>query len=316
LNHAGYAAIKNTASMLNYSIKLSITAALLFLIFINVDLEKAYASASLLSLGTILLALTLQIASNSIAAFRWFLIMQRIGSAKNFLFFLQSYFKGTFFNQGLPTSIGGDAIRILDCSRNSHSKSDGFYGVFIDRFVGLAGLLILNIAALLFNRNVLPHRIFIVLLAILALLFCGLIVLLFVYRLRLFRISKWFGFIGQLSERYYQVYATPFSFFVQIGLSVIIHLLAMSAFYVLGVGVGLDYPLHVYLVLVPPVVLLTILPVSLAGWGIREGAMIGFFLLVGADRSKVLTFSLLYGLLALTSSLPGLFVYLAQKNRL
>ena len=302
--------------MLNYSIKLSVSAAMLFLIFSNVDMEKAYASASLLSLGTILLALALQIASNSVAAFRWFLIMQRLGSTKNFLFFLQSYFKGTFFNQGLPTSIGGDAIRILDCSRNSHSKSDGFYGVFIDRFVGLAGLLILNIAALLFSRDILPHRIYIVLLAILVLLFFALIALLFVYRLRVFKTNKWFSYIGQLSERYYQVYASLSSLAVQICLSVIIHLLAMTAFYVLGVGVGLDYPLNVYLVLVPPVVLLTILPVSLAGWGIREGAMIGFFLLVGADRSKVLTFSLLYGLLALTSSLPGLLVYLAQKNRL
>jgi len=308
--------VKNTTNMLNYFIKFSVSAALLFMIFNNVDLEQAYASASMLSLGTVLMALVLQIASNSIASFRWFLIMQRLGSTKNFLFFLLSYFKGTFFNQGLPTSIGGDAIRILDCSRNSHSKLDGFYGVFIDRFVGLAGLLILNIVALLFNRNILPQNIYFALLAILALLFFALITLLFVYRFRLFRTNKWFAYIGQLSERYYQVYASPSSLAVQIGLSVIIHLLAMTAFYVLGIGVGLDYPLSVYLVLVPPVVLLIILPISLAGWGIREGAMISIFLLVGADRSKVLTFSLLYGLLALTSSLPGLFVYLIQKNRL
>ncbi|NOX79829.1 MAG: UPF0104 family protein, partial [Deltaproteobacteria bacterium] len=85
---------------------------------------------------------------------------------------------------------------------------------------------------------------------------------------------------------------------------------------VLGVSVGLDYPLTVYLVLVPPVILLTILPISMAGWGVREGAMIGFFLLIGADRSKVLSLSILYGLLALTASLPGLLVYVSQKNRL
>jgi len=302
--------------MRNYIIKLLITALLLFLIFRNVDLHKALASAAMLSPATILLALALQLASNSIAAYRWFLIMRRIGSRKNFPFFLLSYYKGTFFNQGLPTSIGGDAVRVVDCSRDGHSVRDGFYGVFIDRFVGLAGLLILNIAALLLNNNILPSQVHFVLLTILTLLFCGLIVLVFLYRFQLFRNSKWLGMIGQLSEKYYQVYASPISFAVQIGLSVIIHLLAMIAFYVLGVGVGLAYPLQVYLVLVPPVVLLTILPVSLAGWGIREGAMIGFFLLIGADRSKVLTFSLLYGLLALASSLPGLFVYLVQKNRL
>jgi len=114
--------------------------------------------------------------------------------------------------------------------------------------------------------------------------------------------------------RSHQVYSTPASVVIQLGLSVLIHLLAMTAFYVLGVNVGLAYPLNVYLVLVPPVVLLTILPISLAGWGVREGAMIGFFLLVGADYSRVLTFSILYGLLALASSLPGLLVYLIQKD--
>jgi len=49
---------------------------------------------------------------------------------------------------------------------------------------------------------------------------------------------------------------------------------------------------------------------------VREGAMVGFFLLIGADKSRVLTFSILYGLVALIASLPGLVVYLTQKNKL
>jgi hypothetical protein len=93
-------------------------------------------------------------------------------------------------------------------------------------------------------------------------------------------------------------------------------MLAMTAFFILGRDMGLDYPLSVYLVLVPPVVLLIILPVSLAGWGIREGALVGFFLLIGADKARVVSFSLLYGVTALVASLPGLFVYLNQKHNL
>lgn len=300
--------------LLTYGIKLAVTTVLLLLIGHNVDLDESLAAISLLSAKTVLLALALQLASNAVAGYRWYLIMRSIGSRSNPLFFLQSYFKGTFFNQGLPTSIGGDAIRILDCTGSGHTTLDGFCGVFIDRFVGLAGLLLLNICALLFNHSILPGRVFFPLLSILALLFAVLVILLFVRRIPLFMNNRWLGFIGQLSTRYRQVYATPASMGLQLGLSVFIHLLAMTAFYVLGVNVGLAYPLNVYLVLVPPVVLLTILPISLAGWGVREGAMIGFFLLVGADYSRVLTFSVLYGLLALASSLPGLLVYLVQKD--
>ena len=300
--------------LLNYGVKLAVTVVLLLLIGHNVDLNESLASITLLSTGTVLLALALQLASNILASYRWYLIMRRLGSKAHPFFFLQSYFKGTFFNQGLPTSIGGDAIRILDCTGIGHTALDGFYGVFIDRFVGLAGLLLLNICALIFNHSILPGRIFFPLLTILALLFAVLVSLLFVRRIPLFMTNRWLGFLGQLSTRYHQVYSSPLSMALQLSLSVVIHLLAMSAFYVLGVNVGLAYPLNVYLVLVPPVVLLTILPISLAGWGVREGAMISFFLLVGAEYSRVLTFSVLYGLLALASSLPGLLVYLARKD--
>ncbi len=79
---------------------------------------------------------------------------------------------------------------------------------------------------------------------------------------------------------------------------------------------GLSYPFFVYLVLVPPALLLTVLPVSLAGWGVREGALVGLFVLIGAPRATVLTCSLLYGFNNLVASLPGLVVYLRQRGKL
>jgi hypothetical protein len=302
--------------IINYLIKFGISAGLLFLILKTVNLQEALASLTLISFSSLIVAFLLQLASTSLAAYRWYLIMRKIGSSEGFPFFLKSYFKGTFFNQGLPTSIGGDAIRILDCSRTAISSLDGFFGVFIDRFAGLAGLLILNIGALLLSGNILPPRIRYMLLAILTLLLVVLVALLYLRHFNIFTRIKWLSLIGQLSERYFQVYSTLSSINIQLALSVLIHLFSMTAIYVLGIGIGLEYPLSVYLVLVPPVILLTILPISLAGWGIREGAMIGFFLLVGADKTKVLSFSILYGLLVLIHSLPGLFVYLAQKNKL
>ncbi len=298
----------------NYAVKLGITALLLFLIIRHVDPARTWQAVSQVTPASILLAMLLQLASNVVATYRWSLIMARIGFRHPFLFYLRSFFKGTFFNQGLPTSIGGDGIRILDCSREKGTAEDAFYGVFIDRIVGLAGLLLLNICALLLNRHLLPASVYYPLLLILVALFSGLVLLFFLRRFRFITTSRILGYLGRLSERYFQVYSTVGSIGLQTGLSVLTHLLAMTAYYVLGVAIGLDYPLQVYLALVPPVILLTILPVSLAGWGIREGAMVGFFLLVGADRSRVLSFSILYGLLALVCSLPGLVIYLGERK--
>ena len=299
----------------NYSIKLAVTGGLLFLIFRSVNTGDASTALTAVSPWYLLVALLLQLASNTAAASRWYLIMSRIGFGQPWSFFLKSYFKGAFFNQGLPTSIGGDSLRIIDCSRGKGTAEDAFYGVFIDRIIGLAGLLLLNITALAMNRSLLPVNVYYPLLSILSALSAGLILLFYLRKFRFFVTGRYLGFLGRLSQRYFQVYSSVASISVQLGLSIFTHLLAMTAFFMIGRGVGLDFSLQVYLVLVPPVILLTILPISLAGWGVREGAMVGFFLLVGADRSRVLTFSILYGLVALVASLPGLVVYLTQKNK-
>lgn len=300
---------------INYLIKISISLCLLLLILKNVNPSATLRAISQITPYWLVLALALQLTSSAVASLRWCLIMQRIGFSNSFSFYLKSYFKGVFFNQGLPTSIGGDGMRILDCSRRQGSTLNSFYGVFIDRIVGLAGLLLLNIGALLFNSSLLPPKIHYLLLGILGCLTAGLVLLFFLRKFPFIRKIKPLAMLGELSERYYQVYSNVWDITQQLALSIVIHLFAMTAFYVLGRGMGLDYPLQVYLIMVPPVILLTILPISLAGWGVREGALVGFFLLIGADKSKVLSFSILYGLLLLVSSLPGLLVYLTQKNR-
>ena len=297
-------------------VKAAVSLTLLALIGRQVDLQGMATALAAIPPAALVAALILQLASNCVAAGRWHLIMRRLGMPGSFAFYLQSFFKGALFNQGLPSSIGGDGLRILDVARLAGRREDAVIGVFIDRFVGLAGLVLLNLVALLVNRTLLPDRVALPLLALLALLTVTLAALFFLARIDLFRQGRLLGFLGRLSDRYRQVYATAPAMTLQTGLSLLTHLLAMAAFAVLGNAAGLHYPLQVYLALVPPAVLLTILPVSLAGWGIREGAMVGLFLLVGADKSVVLTFSIVYGLVNLIASLPGLAVYLGQRQQL
>ena len=66
----------------------------------------------------------------------------------------------------------------------------------------------------------------------------------------------------------------------------------------------------------PPALVLTVIPISVAGWGVREGALIGLFSLIGADKTAVLMMSLLYGLTLIIVSLPGLVTYLKGRQHL
>ena len=264
----------------------------------------------------ILLAILLQLASTTLAAYRWSLIMGALKFHETFSFYLTRYFKGAFFNQALPGSIGGDAVRGLELGKMGYSKREAFSGIFIDRIVGLAGLLILNLIANLSSGHLLPTWLFNLINAISIGGIAGFTVLILLRKitwLQNYRITQIFA---SLSGRFRQVYANKQAIIVQITLSVIIHFLSILALYELSLAIGMTLPLGVFLVAVTPVFLLTIIPISLAGWGVRESAMVGIFLLIGASKEMILSVSILYGVMLIVASLPGLVIWLRGKKLL
>jgi uncharacterized membrane protein YbhN (UPF0104 family) len=69
-------------------------------------------------------------------------------------------------------------------------------------------------------------------------------------------------------------------------------------------------------VILPVVLLLTSLPISFAGWGLREGAMIIALGVYGVTQETALALSLVYGILHLVSGVPGLVLWVLEKRRL
>ena len=73
-------------------------------------------------------------------------------------------------------------------------------------------------------------------------------------------------------------------------------LLAMLLIYIMGWAIGADLRALDCLVLVPPALLVSALPISLGGWGVREGALVAAFNLVHADPAAVAATSVMFGL--------------------
>jgi uncharacterized membrane protein YbhN (UPF0104 family) len=91
-------------------------------------------------------------------------------------------------------------------------------------------------------------------------------------------------------------------------------LMAVTA-YLLGQSLAIGLSLLDCLVLMQPVVLLTSLPISIGGWGVRETAMIGLLGLVGVPASAALLLSVELGLIAMVASLPGLVLWFMVKPK-
>ena len=293
--------------------RLAVSVAILAVILRSIDLQQAAQAALRAAPEWLLLALLVQFGSTAVAAYRWQLIMRNLDFGQTFSFYWNSYFKATFFNQGLPTSIGGDALRVLDLARRGYRKRDVLVGVAIDRITGLGALLLLALLAHLINPNLLPDQVYrpILFLSAAGLLgFAG-----------LYCIGRWpwlgrqprLAIVRTLSDRLRKAVARQR--LLLLAASLLVPFLAMLAFYAAGQALGLHYGLMTYFAIVPPALVLTVVPISIAGWGVREGVLVGLFSLIGADRTVVLTMSLVYGILLILTSLPGLVAFLEGRRR-
>lgn len=295
-------------------IKLLITIAIFYYLFQKIDFNELWAILYKSHGGWILLALIMQLGSTYLAGYRWFKISQLLVFKEKLSFYTQSYFKGTFFNQVLPSSIGGDAVRMIDLTRKGYDKKEAFYGVFVDRLVGLVGLLVLNLIASIlfygtFESSLSQLIIFISLSGIVG--FLSLFLLEKVHFLAKF---KFLDLFHRLSKRLNLLYNSKTLLIKHISISVAVHLLSVLTMYGISLSIDTHLSFQMLLIAVPPVFLLTIIPISLAGWGIREGAMVGLFTLVGANPTKILAMSILYGILLIIGSLPGSYFWLKNKK--
>jgi glycosyltransferase 2 family protein len=90
-----------------------------------------------------------------------------------------------------------------------------------------------------------------------------------------------------------------------IGLSVLTQLIPVGALFLIAAGCGLQLPTTSFLVLGPSTMLAAALPLSLAGWGVREAALVVLLTEYGVVRSDAFAVSVLFGMLLIVAALPG-----------
>ncbi|HEY8856737.1 MAG TPA: lysylphosphatidylglycerol synthase transmembrane domain-containing protein [Rugosibacter sp.] len=291
-----------------------VTITILLLIVRSINAQQAWHVMANAQADLLVAALLMQFASTAISAYRWQLIMRNLQFGQSFTFYWRSYFKGMFFNQGLPTSIGGDAIRVLDVAGRGFRKRDALYGVAIDRIAGLAALILLTLVANVFNTSLLPEQVYRLMLLLTVLGMFGIASLFVLKQLSWLDRYPQLAFVKAISDHLDSAFAhNRFMLFV---LSSLVPIFAMLGFYSTGWALGLRFDLMTYFAIVPPALVLTIIPASIAGWGVREGALVGLFSLIGADKTIVLMMSLLYGITLIIVSIPGLIVFLQGRHRI
>lgn len=261
-------------------------------------------------------ALVLVTAAVPLWAVRWRLLAARAGATLSFGLALQLNFAGLFFGQVLPASVGGDVVRAWLARRAGLDWPPVISSVVLDRIVALAAAVILIVcsAPWLLDRGAgaLAWTALLAV-AIVVALVAGLFVDCLPWPAR-FVSWRAVAAIFELVRRARAAFVSPAGL-AALAISVLIHLTTVAAVVALGVSLGLDAStmLTPSLLVVPTALVAAAVPVSLNGWGVREGVMVAGFALFGIAEGDAFLVSVLLGLAVVGSALPGGLTWLMLR---
>ena len=197
----------------------------------------------------------------------------------------------------------------------SYSYRGAISSVVSDRVFGLIGvlsvILIFPFAALALGHAQILELdtvdFSLISICVLLLLFC------FMKAVKFLRKFYFFGSVIKFAEHFLLSKASHKIILFLCFSSFLIHIITVLIFLSISHSLSVDIIPISYLIVVPLMVLITTLPISIAGWGVRESFLVLSVSLFGVDRVKSVSFSIIYGFLVLIFSIPGSSMWLLQN---
>lgn len=302
---------------LPWVLKGGISLGLISWVLSKIDPAAAWDQAKGMDIGLLLLAVGLMVAQILLGAVRWALVLRALSAPFHWVQTFSVYYIGVFFSIVLPGAVGGDAVRMWFARRNGLTLTTAVNSVALERAVTVFALVLL----VCLSEPVLVMRLpdlpgIWVFPALLAVCVLGILTLAALDRLP----QRWLRWrvmrgLAVLAEDTRKLFFHPGFSLGTIVVALVGHANLSLVVYCLAVGLGLNVHILDCLVLVPPVILIMTLPISIAGWGVRETAMVTAFSFVGLPASSTLVLSILFGVLTMATALPGGLVFLMAGGR-
>lgn len=300
-------------------LKAAISILLLYLSLRSVNLVALGARLSRINIGWIAAALALLMLQVALLAFRWRMIAAQCGTELAFSAALRISFIASFFNQVLPSTVGGDAARIWMLARRGSGWARATYSVLIDRVAGVFSLALIVIACLPWTLSLVHDPIARTLLVLIGgSAVGGAFVLMAISFLRWPWLDRWTPtrHLVEVSRIAWRMCRSSKSTAPIGAISFSIHFLTIAIAWCAAQSVAVSVSFMLLLFLIPPVLLVSTVPISIAGWGVREGSMVVAFSYAGLAQSDGLIVSVLFGLAMFAIGLLGGFVWILGDARM
>jgi uncharacterized protein (TIRG00374 family) len=303
----------NVKRILLLSLRFAVAGALLIWIYVSIGSDALLQAWELIDMELFFLAILIQTLSYMLGSFRWWLLLRGAGIRIPFLETLSLYYLGLFFNQFLPTGIGGDAVRVYKLYQRGHAGAPSVASTMMDRLVGLLSLLILtSLAVLLPNAQIVLATVGFLVSISLAAAAIGTFLFLFLplpqRAIDLASRINEHSIAGRFLKVFHACRSYKGSFHLLITallLSFILQSMAVLVYAILARALDMDIQLSVLFFAVPLVFVATVLPFTLGGLGIREGTLIAVLGLMGVGMIASGQLAVVYLIALWLSIIPG-----------
>lgn len=304
-------------------IRFIVTTLLVILIVYTVDWRDSLRTISKISLTYIILLLLISFFMTGISCFKWQLFLR----AKNVfvpltqLFLL--YHVGYFFNMFLPSQVGGDVARSFILGKQIGNKPESFGSVFLERFTGLLGLLVLAVLAFVFNIRFIHKPEIGIFLLFFVIVFVFTVFLLFTEWsqklltaiLQIGPLKKIENSVAKFLDAIYYFRNQPVVLSKAMLISFLFHVMTVINTLVVCMALGIHTTFLDLATIVPIILLISCIPISFNAIGLFEWSFVYFFSILGITSSLALSIALVLRAKGLLGAIIGGIIF-AILNKL
>ncbi|MBN1162293.1 flippase-like domain-containing protein [Patescibacteria group bacterium] len=305
-------------------IKILVSILLFGFLFSKIDVNSVVQNFSLIDFTYVPVIILLLVLNYVLSSVRWKALLIFDNTDDVSVSYLTTlYFVGSFFNNFMPTSIGGDVYKFVKLGKKIGSIAHGFSATFMERFTGVIILFLITLLSfplVLSDFVDLPvvgsvlggSKVKSVLLSIF-------IFILFILGLR---IGLWV--LEKASERFpklKKIYSSVSEYenrqdIIKTALltSVLVQLMSIFTQYFIFSALGVRIPIFYTFTVFPVIALISFLPISLNSIGVQDALYVNLFGVVGISPEISLSASILYHLFRLGVSLIGGLLYALGKD--
>jgi len=273
-------------------LRLGISVLLIAYLLSIADLGAIQESLKSASIWYLLIALALFLFRIPISAYRWKIILASKGILVPLHTLTYFYLVGTFFNMFLPTVLGGDIMRGYECAKYSGQATDSATSVVIERILGFLSLFVICWISLPFAFKMLEGTNVLLIIGLISFAFFCLLAILFNRRLIaiILRLSRSFG-RWNVEQKLGILYKSIHSFTASrsllvtftasrsllvkaFAISLVFQFLTIVTTFFISEALGLGVPFIYFLIVMPLIWVIMMVPISISGLGVREAAFI------------------------------------------